>query len=615
MSSLKDDGTRRASEDSLRTSSDDIPWVTQDDELRWELNGGTYDDATPNPSTRDISPSSFDETAPPYDASTSPLGAHHRTRGSERIPPRAGGLLPHVRYTLWPQVKSIVVEAAPTLLLTTLGLLLTGELLDRVSRWPAMQRTDQLIMIIPVVLNLKGNLEMNLSARLGTAANAGLLDAPRTGSGDERDDMRRDTPTRREIILGNLALLQVQAAVVSVVAACVSVVLGMVVPRNGEAEVVGEIVEGGAISLLSARRSLLGARRPLPSGAKTAERKSGFPTFVFVAATATSSAALSAALLGSFMCSLVLLCRHLNLDPDNIAPPVASCLGDLVTLILIGAVSSALLPTFTTTTPALKPFGIPLIPLLVFAAVLTGALACLTALLRRFPHVRPRLREGWAPLFGAMAISSATGIVLDLFVSRYEDFAVLAVVISGLPGSVGAIFVSRLGTGLHVAAEGGKGRGEDERGLLADEEEDGQPLLAEMPTPIGRDEYPPSTSAFAKPSALATKMPPPPLTVALTLLIITLPVELVFLTVVRGLGWLQLPILFVGSSVVFFCMAVAISLFIAYHLTAFLWARGLDPDSNALPLHSSFMDLVGQLLLVLCFEIVSAMGVVVETRG
>lgn len=31
-------------------------------------------------------------------------------------------------------------------------------------------------MIIPVVLNLKGNLEMNLSARLGTAANTGLLD-------------------------------------------------------------------------------------------------------------------------------------------------------------------------------------------------------------------------------------------------------------------------------------------------------------------------------------------------------------------------------------------------------------------------------------------------------
>ena len=44
-----------------------------------------------------------------------------------------------------------------------------------------MRRIDELIIIIPVILNLKGNLEMNLSARLGTAANTGLLD-------DEVDD-------------------------------------------------------------------------------------------------------------------------------------------------------------------------------------------------------------------------------------------------------------------------------------------------------------------------------------------------------------------------------------------------------------------------------------------
>ena len=60
---------------------------------------------------------------------------------------------------------------------------------------------------------------------------------------------------------------------------------------------------------------------------------------------------------------------------------------------------------------------------------------------------------------------------------------------------------------------------------------------------------------------------------------------------------------------------VTISLLVAYHLTKFLWSRGLDPDSNALPLHSSLMDLVGQLLRVLCFELASLMGVVVETRA
>ena len=44
-------------------------------------------------------------------------------------------------------------------------------------------------------------------------------------------------------------------------------------------------------------------------------------------------------------------------------------------------------------------------------------------------------------------------------------------------------------------------------------------------------------------------------------------------------------------------------------LTDILWKRKLDPDMYALPIHSALVDLIGQLLLVLCFEIVSHLGV------
>jgi solute carrier family 41 len=46
--------------------------------------------------------------------------------------------------------------------------------------------------------------------------------------------------------------------------------------------------------------------------------------------------------------------------------------------------------------------------------------------------VKDLVKEGWSPLFGAMIISCGTGMVLDLFVERYDGFALLAVVISGL---------------------------------------------------------------------------------------------------------------------------------------------------------------------------------------
>jgi solute carrier family 41 len=78
-----------------------------------------------------------------------------------------------------------------------------------------MRRIDELVILIPVILNLKGNLEMNLSARLGTAANTGALEVE---------------GVKREIVVGNLILLQVQATVVSFVAACFAFLVGLVVP-------------------------------------------------------------------------------------------------------------------------------------------------------------------------------------------------------------------------------------------------------------------------------------------------------------------------------------------------------------------------------------------------
>ena len=53
---------------------------------------------------------------------------------------------------------------------------------------------------------------------------------------------------------------------------------------------------------------------------------------------------------------------------------------------------------------------------------------------------------------------------------------------------------------------------------------------------------------------------------------------------------------------------------IAKFLTEFLWKRNLDPDMYALPIHSALVDLVGQLLLVGCFEIVQLLGLNIKAK-
>ncbi len=103
------------------------------------------------------------------------------------------------------------------------------------QHWKAMTSVNELIAIVPVILNLKGNIEMNLSARLGTASNLGDLDTP---------------SIRNVLIFGNLALLQVQAAVVSFIAACLTYSLRRPrptpilagVPKSGFSEYVPRVI-------------------------------------------------------------------------------------------------------------------------------------------------------------------------------------------------------------------------------------------------------------------------------------------------------------------------------------------------------------------------------------
>jgi solute carrier family 41 len=130
-----------------------------------------------------------------------------------------------------------------------------------------MASVNELIAIVPVILNLKGNIEMNLSARLGTASNMGDLDTP---------------SVRNNIILGNLSLLQAQAAVVSFIAASVSFFLSTIVPGAGEnpsEPLLAETRDLFRHSRSTAHRHSL--RRPRPTPAPVGASKSGFNEYIF----------------------------------------------------------------------------------------------------------------------------------------------------------------------------------------------------------------------------------------------------------------------------------------------------------------------------------------------
>ena len=103
------------------------------------------------------------------------------------------------------------------------------------------------------------------------------------------------------------------------------------------------------------------------------------------------------------------------------------------------------------------------IPVIAVISMISAAV-WFTRHVMRNQWVKSVAKGGWVPLvshslpdrdradgqIGAMLISSGTGMVLDSGVGKYRGFALLAISMTGLTGSIGAIHANRLSTSLHT---------------------------------------------------------------------------------------------------------------------------------------------------------------------
>jgi solute carrier family 41 len=369
-------------------------------------------------------------------------------------------------------------------------------------------------------------------------------------------DVRR---TRETLIFGNLALLQVQALIVSSFAGVLAFVLGVMTPEAAPAATAPRTVNmlqrvmarkpaSQSSTHLSPRRIIHHHPHPKPPADPALRLRNGYFEFVLVIATGMLSASLSSAILGSFMCALVVVTRRMGGNPDNIASPLAASLGDLLTLTLLGLLASLLVH-----------FEGTLLATVILAALVVACASCFVATYRN-AYVRELLSSGWVPLLIAMFISSGAGLLLDTFVQRFEGFALLGPVVTGLPGACAAIFVSRTSTALHS----GKG------------------VAANLSPP----RRPPRVGAAPSRLSLARLqafLPPPTegWLVPCTLFAIGAGIETLFLLVVWLSGQMTFGWPFALCFVVIGAAGFAIALAIAHFITLALWARDYDPGESA----------------------------------
>lgn len=202
-------------------------------------------------------------------------------------------------------------------------------------------------------------------------------------------------------------------------------------------------------------------------------------------------------------------------------------------------------------------------PFLAIGVVISWAVAC-AYIVQQNEHVKPLLKEGWTPLLVSMAITSASGIVLDLFVDRYDGYALLAVAFGGacrslislmplhkcgllpiplpyigIPGGTGSIFVSRLSTAWHLATSA---------------------------TPRNTPAASAGAGVFIARSTHPRHDKPSPRTVMLVLLLVSLPVGLIYFIVLRVSAWLATSFTFSMLALIFLSIAVRLPSLLIPHL-------------------------------------------------
>lgn len=401
---------------------------------------------------------------------------------------------------------AICIQVFIPFLIAGTGTCGAGIVLDHVKDWEVFRVVTEIFILVPTLLGLKGNLEMTLASRVSTQANLGKLNSFKE---------------KWQMSWGNMALIQCQATVMGFLAAIFATVIS--IKKNG----------------FNIRHALI------------------------LSGSALFTASIASLVLGAITLLVVVLSHKCNINPDNVATPIAASLGDVTTLALLAAISSYFYSLKDNHVPSSMTVGIFLILVPVW-----GYLSYKNS------YVKQVLYSGWIPVIMAVVITSVGGYILELSVSEFEGITIFQPVINGVAGNLVAVQASRISTYFH--------KNSDKLGSLPP---DGSTLCV---SPF---------AAFFGSSAHART--------ARILMLMVIPGHIMFgyaITAVKG-GNTVLTLKFLPIYLISAFIQIALLLYIAHCMIQILWRMKIDPDNSAIPLLTALGDLSGMICLAIAFII------------
>lgn len=172
----------------------------------------------------------------------------------------------------------------------------------------------ELFILVPALLGLKGNLDMCLASRLSTQVNLGNM------------------CSRKEVIgmiVGNVALVQVQATVASFLVSLFAISVGAIMNGPLRLEHV-MLLTSSAMFTATSSCFVLGLRQFMKFYLRELFKGEVHPFFFFVFFT------------DFVLVAVILLSQKYRLNPDNMATPLAASIGDVVSISLLSFIASIL---------------------------------------------------------------------------------------------------------------------------------------------------------------------------------------------------------------------------------------------------------------------------------
>lgn len=234
---------------------------------------------------------------------------------------------------------------------------------------------------------------MCLASRLSTQANLGNMHSLREIV---------------KMIVGNIALVQIQAIVAAILVAIFAIIVGSIQDLVHKEEGSEGVPFEWNYALLLATSSVC---------------------------TATSSCFI----LDFAMIAVIMISHRCKMNPDNLATPLAASIGDVVSISVFSAIASAFFERLQD-------------QVWILYVVLVGYLLLLPlwiCIVLRNKYTRNVLTSGWVPVLSALFISGLGGLILNEVVNKFTGFVVFQPIINGIGGNLVSVQASRISTMLH----------------------------------------------------------------------------------------------------------------------------------------------------------------------